>query len=244
MAATGFLSGGSEMGRRIRAFDWSTHPLGEPAAWPQSLKTAVGIILSSQHPMWIGWGPQISFLYNDAYLQVLGLDKHPWALGRPAAEVWSEIWDVCGPLAQRVFDNGQASFLDDVQLFMRRGGFLEETWYSFSYSPIRDESGKVAGLFCPSNDVSASVIETCRLHTLSALAANALVERTVEAACAAATETIGQNTADIPFALLYLCGSNGSEALLQQTPSIPHLGAGLAPRMIDVGTGAEPGIWF
>ncbi|HEU5022048.1 MAG TPA: hypothetical protein VFT60_09150, partial [Bryobacteraceae bacterium] len=244
MAATGFLAGGGEMGGRIRAFDWSTHPLGHPADWPQSLKTAVGIILNSQHPMWIGWGPRISFLYNDAYLHVLGLDKHPWALGRAASEVWSEIWDVCGPLAQQVFDNGQATFLDDVQLFMRRGGFLEETWYSFSYSPIRDESGTVAGLFCPSNDVSAKVIGARRLRTLSALAANALVERTVEAACAAATDTIGQNTADIPFALLYLCGPDCAVAFLQQTPSIGHLGEALAPAVIPLGPGADPGIWF
>ncbi|HVW08484.1 MAG TPA: ATP-binding protein [Bryobacteraceae bacterium] len=236
-----FLSGGGEMGGRIRAFDWSTHPLGPPENWPQSLKTAVSIILNSQHPMWIGWGAEISFLYNDAYLHVLGLEKHPWALGHPAAEVWAEIWDVCGPLAQRVFDHGEATFVDDVQLFMKRGGSLEETYYSFSYSPIRNESGKVAGLFCPSNDVSPKVIGARRLHTLSALAANALVERSVEAACAAAMETIGRNTADIPFALLYLCGPDGAEASLQQTPS--PLGEALAPSVIHLGPAAEPGIW-
>ena len=244
LAATAFLSGGGEMGGRIRAFDWSSHPLGAPVAWPQSLKTALSIILNSQHPMWIGWGPEISFLYNDAYLHVLGLDKHPWALGRPASEVWAEIWDVCGPLAMQVFANGRATFLDDVQLFMRRGSFLEETYYSFSYSPIRDESGKVAGLFCPSNDVSAKVIGARRLRTLSALAANALVERTVEAACAAATETIGQNTADVPFALLYLSAPEAPEAFLQATPSLPRLGAALAPSVIHFGAGTDPGIWF
>jgi PAS domain S-box-containing protein len=244
LGATAFLSGGGEMGGRIRAFDWSSHSLGEPIHWPGSLKTAVSIILNSRHPMWIGWGPEISFLYNDAYLHVLGLDKHPWALGRPASEVWAEIWDVCGPLARQVFENGQPTFLDDVQLFMRRGGFLEETWYSFSYSPIRDESGLVAGLFCPSNDVSARVIGARRLHTLSALAANALVERTVEAACSAATETIGRNTADIPFALLYLCEPGCSRAFLQQTPALGHPGEAIAPFEIDLGPGAEPGIWF
>jgi PAS domain S-box-containing protein len=244
LAATAFLSGGGEMGGLIRAYDWSTHPLGKPVGWPQSLKTAVGIILNSQHPMWIGWGAEISFLYNDAYLHVLGLEKHPWALGRPASEVWAEIWDVCGPLAMQVFEKGQATFLDDVQLFMRRGGVLEETYYSFSYSPIRDESGKVAGLFCPSNDVTAKVIGARRLHTLSALAANALVERTVEAACAAATETIGHNTADVPFALLYLSAPGASDAFLQETPSLQRLGTALAPGVIHLGPGADPGIWF
>jgi PAS domain-containing protein len=161
-----FLSGGGEMGRLIREFDWSAHPLGRASEWPQSLKTAISLILNSQHPMWIGWGPEMSFLYNDAYLHVLGLAKHPKALGRPAADVWPEIWDVCGPLADKVFREGQASFVDDVRLFMDRGDYLEETWYSFSYSPIRDESGGVGGLFCPSNDTTPKVIGARRLRTL------------------------------------------------------------------------------
>jgi hypothetical protein len=87
---------------------------------------------------------------NDAYISVLSLAKHPISLGLPAREVWTEIWDICGPLADKVFSKGEASFVDEVRLFMNRGGRLEETYYSFSYSPIQDESGKVAGLFCPS----------------------------------------------------------------------------------------------
>ena len=116
-----FLSGGGQMAALIRSYDWEGHPLGKPAEWPQSLKTAVSIILNSQHPMWIGWGAEVSFLYNDAYLHVLGQAKHPWALGRPASEVWAEIWDVCGPLADKVFRSGEASFVDDVRLYMNRG---------------------------------------------------------------------------------------------------------------------------
>jgi PAS domain S-box-containing protein len=197
------------MGNRIAAFAWSKHPLGPPESWPQSLKTAVSLILNSQHPMWIGWGPQMSFLYNDAYLHVLGLAKHPWALGRPASEVWSEIWDVCGPLADKVFRYGQASFADDVRLFMTRGDFLEETYYSFSYSPIRDESGDVGGLFCPSNDVTAKVIGARRLRTLSELAANALAQKSAATACASAAATLAKNPDDVPFALLYLVDENG-----------------------------------
>src|SRR5581483_6249402 len=98
------------------------------------------------HPMWIGWGGDMTFLYNDAYVHVLGAAKHPWALGRKAADVWAEIWQFCGPLAEQVFSKGEASYVDDVRLFMDRGDFLEETFYSFSYSPIRDESGRVGGL--------------------------------------------------------------------------------------------------
>ncbi|HET7815897.1 MAG TPA: SpoIIE family protein phosphatase, partial [Candidatus Baltobacteraceae bacterium] len=142
--------------------------------------------------------------YNDAYVHVLGLAKHPWALGRPASEVWAEIWDVCDPLARKVFDRGEASFVDDVQLFMSRGDSIEETFYSFSYSPIRDESGGVGGLFCPSTDVTDKVVGARRLHTLSELAANSLVQKSTEAACVTAAQTLGKNADDIPFSLIYL----------------------------------------
>ena len=176
---TDFLSGAGEMGKRIREFDWDRTPLGGVQSWPQSLKTSVSLILGSRHPMWIGWGPEMTFLYNDAYVHVLGSAKHHRALGRPASEVWAEIWDVCGPLADKVLESGEASFVDDVRLFMDRGDFLEETFYSFSYSPIRDESGQVRGLFCPSTDVTPKVLNARRLRTLSELATNALTERTI-----------------------------------------------------------------
>ena len=191
-----FLAGGGEMGRLIREYNWSSHPLGKPEAWPRSLKTAVSLILNSQHPMWIGWGREMSFLYNDAYLHVLGLAKHPKALGRPASEVWSEIWDVCGPLANKVFREGEASFMDDVRLFMHRGDFLEETYYSFSYSPIRDESGNVGGLFCPSTEVTSKVLHARRLKVLSELAAESLARKSTAGACASAAAIIA--TALIP----------------------------------------------
>jgi len=224
------------MGARISAFDWSDHPLGMPDAWPQSLKTTVSLILNSQHPMWIGWGPEMSFLYNDAYLHVLGLAKHPWALGRPAAEVWAEIWDVCGPLAERVFREGQASFVDDGRLFMNRGDFLEETYYSFSYSPIRDESGRVQGLFCPSNDVTPKVFNARRLRTLSELSSNALIEKTIEAACSTVAATLARNSDDMPFALLYLVSPEGTHAVLKETIRISQADL-LAPQSVSLANG-------
>jgi hypothetical protein len=122
-AGTEFLSGGGELSALILAHDWARTPLGPVQSWPQSLKTTVSLMLNSRHPMWVGWGPEATFLYNDAYISVLSLAKHPWALGRPASEVWAEIWDVCGPLADRVFQRGEASFQDDVRLFMKRTGY-------------------------------------------------------------------------------------------------------------------------
>jgi len=230
-----FLESEGEMARRFAEFPWETHPLGPLAAWPSSLKTAVSLILNSRHPMWIGWGRHMSFLYNDAYLHVLGLAKHPWALGRPAAEVWAEIWDVCGPLADKVFRLGEATFVDDVRLMMSRGDFLEETFYSFSYSPIRDESGDVAGLFCPSNDVTAKVVGARRSRTLSELVANALIQKSTTAAGASALATLTKNPDDVPFALLYL--ADGDRCMLHHATGIAHddiMLDGIAQTIVDV----------
>jgi len=199
-----FLSAPGQLGGLIAAHDWSNTPLGPISDWPQSLKTAVNLMLSSRQPMWIGWGADITFLYNDAYIDVLSLAKHPSALGLPTAQVWSEIWDICGPLANRVFDAGEATNADDVRLFMNRGDFLEETYFSFSYSPIRDESGNVAGLFCPNLDVTAQHLNARRLQTLSELAARSLLEKRVDTAVNSVMATLAANSDDIPFALLYL----------------------------------------
>ncbi|WP_218921051.1 ATP-binding protein [Massilia putida] len=224
----GFLASAGELGRLIEAFDWAATPLGPLDAWPQSLRTAVSLIRGARHPMWIGWGKEATFLYNDAYVDVLGAAKHPWALGRPASEVWSEIWDVCGPLADKVFQRAEATFIDAIQLFMRRGDFLEETWYSFSYSPILGEDGRVGGLFCPSTEVSASVLNARRLGTLSRLSADALREPTVAGACATAIGTLADNPADLPFVLLYVADADG-KLRLRGTAGLPDADADAGP---------------
>lgn len=215
-----FLAGAGEMGQLIGQYNWADTSLGAIEKWPQILKTSVSLILNSQHPMWLGWGPAKTFLYNDAYISVLSLAKHPWALGRPAAEVWAEIWDFCGPLADKVFTKGEATFVDDVQLFMNRGDFIEETYYSFSYSPIRDEFGNVRGLLCPSNEVTPKVINARRLRTLSELTAKALVEKSVKGACASAFAILAKNADDIPFAMLYLIDREGTHTFLEQACGI------------------------
>ncbi len=215
-----WLTGGGSLGKLIRDRDWSKTSLGPIELWPQSLRTSVSLMLNSRHPMWIGWGPENLFLYNDAYIQVLSLAKHPSCLGQPAKDVWSEIWDICGPLADKVFDNAEATFVDDVRLFMNRGDRLEETYYSFSYSPIHDEAGKVGGLFCPSTETTAKILNARRLSTLSELAANAVVENTTAAACASSFATLSRNRDDIPFALLYLVNPAGTHACLQETIGI------------------------
>src|SRR5579862_1338071 len=237
-----WLQAPGNLASRIWEFDWSKTPLGPLQAWPQSLRTAVNLMLNSQHPIWIGWGPEMTYLYNDAYISVLSLAKHPWALGKPAREVWAEIWDVCGPLADKVFLKGEPSYVDDVRLFMNRGDFLEETYYSFSYSPIYDEAGKVAGLFCPSTETTAQNLHARRLHTLSELSAKSLVAKNIEEACRKSIEIISQNPDDIPFALLYLLDADRKAARLQGASRVAEEIEGVSPRLIDVthATGLVP----
>ncbi len=237
--------GDSEMSRRVAEYDWSTTPLGPIESWPTSLKNVVNLMLNSQHPMWIGWGPEMTFLYNDAYISVLSLAKHPWALGRPTSEVWSEIWDQVGMLVEKVFAKGQPTFVDNLRLFMNRGNRLEETYYSFSYSPIFDESGNVAGLFCPSAERTANTLNARRLRTLSELSANALLEKSTSAACATFLSTLANNPDDIPFSLLYLMepGSTASTATLEGTAHVAENVDGISPVRVSLDGKSPRTLW-
>ena len=145
-ASPAFLSGGGDMGARIRAFDWTASPLGEPSEWPQALKTLVALMLASQQPMFMAWGTRQTWLYNDAFVPILGA-KHPSALGRHALEeVWSEAREVLAPLFGRVFA-GEPVHMDEFAIMLDRRGRLEEAHFAFSYTPVRDESGSISGLF-------------------------------------------------------------------------------------------------
>jgi len=153
---TAFLAGGGEMGSMMRAHDWTISPLGPHENWPQSLKTAVSLMLNSLYPMFIAWGPDQLFLYNDAYRSILG-SKHPDALGRPFGVVWPEIWDDIESIVEQAYA-GQATFHENLHLVMERNGYPEDTWYTFSYSPVHDESGGVGGMFCACQETTATVL--------------------------------------------------------------------------------------
>ncbi|MBA1155379.1 PAS domain-containing sensor histidine kinase [Microvirga mediterraneensis] len=150
-----FLSGGGEMGALMRAHDWSTSPLGPPEGWPQSLRTVVSLMLTSKFPMFIAWGPRLAFLYNDGYRPIFGA-KHPHALGLPFKEVWSEIWSDIEPLVTNALA-GEATYHEDMHLVMERNGYPEDTWYTFSYSPVRDETGGIGGMFCACTETTQEV---------------------------------------------------------------------------------------
>ena len=156
-----FLSDGGEAGALMRSLDWSLSPLGSPSDWPQSLRSVVGLMLGSKFPMFVAWGSELGFLYNDAYAVILGA-KHPAAMGRKFEDIWSEIWSDVGPLALRAL-NGEATWLEDLPLVMNRKGFDEQTWFTFSYSPVRDEQGEIAGMFCAVAETTEKIVAERRL---------------------------------------------------------------------------------
>lgn len=140
----------------MRSHDWSTSPLGHPDGWPQSLRSVVGLLLQSQFPMFVAWGADLGFLYNDPYAQILGA-KHPAALGRRFYDIWSEIWPDISPLIDAAM-HGHATYHEDLPLVMNRKGYDEQTWFTFSYSPVRDETGQVAGMFCACTETTEKVL--------------------------------------------------------------------------------------
>lgn len=153
-----FLQGGGEMGNLTRCYDWSSHSLGAPQNWPQSLKTTLSIILNSRFPMFLWWGPDHICFYNDAYRPSLGdAGKHPSILGAPAIEAWPEIWDYIKPLMDQILAGGEATYNEDLLVPIYRNGRLEDVYWTFSYSPVIDESGIPAGVFVTCTETTQKV---------------------------------------------------------------------------------------
>ena len=197
-----FMAGGGELGQLIRAHDWARTPLGEPAGWPRSLKTVVRIMLTSRQPIWIGWGPELTYLYNDPYQSIIG-GKHPQALGQPTAVVWREIWGDIGPMLESAL-RGDGVFVESQLLIMERNGYREETYYTFSYSPIPGDDGVAAGIICANSDETQRVISERQLGLLRELAARAADARTVGAAVERCVQALQTNGRDVLFALVFL----------------------------------------
>lgn len=204
------FSGGGEMGRLMREFDWHNSPLGSLKSWPQSLRTTISILLNSKYPMFIAWDPEkLIFLYNDAYIPILG-DKHPQALGLSFAEIWNEIWDDLNPLIEKALQ-GQATWSDDQNLIMKRHGYKEETYFTFSYSPVRDETGGVGGMFCACTETTRKVLGDRQLALLRDLAIETLDTRSWKEVCTQSLERLATNPYDLSFAVIYFWDSHSSQ---------------------------------
>lgn len=193
-----------EVGQDLAAVDWAATPLGEPEHWPQSLQTAVSILLSSRFSMWMAWGPRLTFFCNDAYRRDTLGRKYPWALGRPASDVWAEIWDDIGPRIDRVLSTGKATWDEALLLFLERSGYPEETYHTFSYSPLRDDAGVPVGMLCVVSEETDRVISERRMATLRDLGSDPSVVRTEQEMLTFASRELGRNGCDLPFTLTYL----------------------------------------
>ncbi len=215
-----------EIGRDFAAVDWAATPLGPVDVWPQSLRTAVDILLSSRFAMWMAWGPELTFFCNAAYRRdTLGL-KYPWALGRPAQEVWSEIWPDVSPRIEHVLSTGEATWDEALMLLLERSGFSEESYHTFSYSPLRDDDSAVVGMLCVVSEDTERVVAERRMATLRELGSDPSVVRTERQMLDFAATQLSRNPYDLPFTLIYLFDDDGDARLAGASGITPaHPGA-------------------
>ena len=234
-----FLDGGGAMGELFRSFPWQETELGCPENWPQSLRTAVGIMLNSRYPMFVWWGDSLTNLYNDAYRPFLG-EKHPLALGQSARNVWAEIWNLIGPRTEAVLTGGTSTFDEALLLIMDRFGYAEETYFTFSYSPIRDDQSRIGGIFCAVTDETQRVIGERRLRLLREVAAACSECNSPEQVCSVAAKCMSLETCDLPFALLYLNSPDGRSTRIVASCGIASNWSG-APATMDLRSASE--VW-
>lgn len=206
--------GASDMARRMRQFDWSSTDLGPPETWPQNLRTILGICLSSRFPMHVWWGPNLTLFYNDACIPFLGAVKHPHVLGRSGREAWAEIWHQIEPMIDRVLEHGEASWSEDILMYVDRDLPREEVFLTFSFSPIFGENGDVEGLFCVCTETTEKVVGNQRIETLRRLGVETTVARNVFAACEEVIAVLRDSPQDFPFTALYLVAEEKQSARL------------------------------
>ena len=197
----GWLVGGGEMGRAIRSMDWSRTPLGPIDGWPQSLRTTVSLCLASNFPISLAWGPHHIQIYNDGYWPICGA-KHPQSMGQDFSECWASAWPAIGAAFERALA-GETTYLENQRMFLDRNGYLEETFFTFSFSPVRDEANAVGGLFHPVTETTAKMLSERRTRALRDLSARAGKAQSTEEALILAAETLQDYDLDIPFARFY-----------------------------------------
>jgi PAS domain S-box-containing protein len=213
------------VGPDLAAVDWAATGLGPPEGWPQSLRTALGILLTSRFSMWMAWGPDLTFFCNAAYRHDTLGRKYPWALGRPANEVWAEIWSEIWPRIRTVLETGASTWDEALLLFLERSGFREETYHTFSYSPLRDDEDTVVGMLCVVSEETERVVGERRMAMLRDLGAASAV-RSEQEMLTFAAQQFGRNDRTFPFALIYLFDDGtarlaGTSGIAPNHPSAP-----------------------
>lgn len=226
-----------EIALDLAAVDWAATPLGPVEDWPQSLRTAVDILLSSRFSMWMAWGPELTFFCNAAYRRDTLGRKYPWALGRPASEVWAEIWADIGPRIASVLVTGEPTWDEGLLLIIERSGYPEESYHTFSYSALRDDDASIVGMLCVVREDTDRVIAQRRMATLRDLGSDPSVVRTERQMLDHAARQLGNNPYDLPFTTTYLFGERG-DALLAGVSGIAP-GHPAAPQILPAGGRAD-----
>ncbi len=202
-------TGDSAVRDLMRARDWSQTPLGPPEQWPESLRAVVRVMLTSRFAMWMAWGPELTFLCNDAYLPTVGI-KRSWVIGSRSDRVWAEIWPAIGPRIERVLASGVATWDEALLLYLERSGFSEETYHTFSYSPLADDAGATQGMLCVVAEVTKRVIGERQLATLRDLGARLAASSIRAQVMSALEDCLAKEPRDLPFALAYLADEEGA----------------------------------
>ena len=198
----------------IRGFDWATTPLGPVDLWPDTLVTAVNLLLGSRHPMFLWWGPELIQFYNDGYRPSLGADKHPSAVGQPGIECWPEIWPIIGPQIEAVMSQARSSWNTNQLVPINRNGKLEEVYWTYGYSPVRDKLGTVHGTLVVCSETTEHVLSDLRLRTLLSVNQDdvphdpAADPRDLLTSARTLVRKLADNPGDLPFASLYLISQN------------------------------------
>ena len=234
-----WLVGGGEMGKLVRSMDWTETPLGPIESWPQNLRTTVNLALASNLPVCLVWGPKHTQIYNDGYRPICG-GMHPRSMGQDFVECWASAWHAIGEAFDRALA-GEASDLENRQILLDRNGYDEEAFFTFSFSPIRDETGGVGGLFHPVTETTSRMLGERRTRTLRDLAVRAGKAPNIEEALTLSAQTLADAERDLPFVLFYLTDSHGKAArLIASTGLLP--GSVACPEIVSLQT-VESSAW-
>ena len=219
--STDFLRAAGETPALILSHDWlELRRSGRIESWPPALRIALRIVTTSRYAMWMAWGPDLTFFYNDAYAKMTLGAKHPWALGRPSREVWAEIWPQIGPRIDRVLTTGEATWDEGLLLFLERSGYREETYHTFSYSPLADDTGTIRGFLCVVTEETNRIIGERRLAILKELASQLTAAKKTPDVFSAVERCLATVVAsDLPFTAIYL-DDDGAPAQLVGTTGI------------------------
>ncbi|WP_395714306.1 response regulator [Reyranella sp.] len=207
------LAGESEVRRLMQGADWSATSLGPPETWPSSLRAVIRVMLTSRFAMWMAWGTDLTFLCNDAYLPTVGI-KRDWVIGSRSDKVWAEIWSDIGPRIEHVLATGEATWDEELKLYLERSGFSEETFHTFSYSPLADDIGSTTGMLCVVAEVTEKVIGERQLATLRDLGVRLSAASTRVEVMQSLEACLHANPHDLPFALAFLTPRGAGEATL------------------------------